>query len=69
MAKGTIRTVAGLVLVLGAVGGIEHSATDSALWLAVAIAAVGMAVMYSGTRAITAHTRNTLDNLYYRDYK
>lgn len=67
--KGSIRLVVGLLLVVGAVGGIEHSVTDSALWLAVAIAAVGLLAMWSGTKAANAYTNDTLDRLYDRDWR
>ena len=49
--KGSIRFIVGLVLTLGAVGGMENG-TDSQLPLQLAIAAVGMFIMYSGARAL-----------------
>lgn len=46
--KGTIRIIAGLLITLGAVGGIEN---DQSLIACVLIAAAGIACMYSGVRA------------------
>jgi hypothetical protein len=48
---GTIRVVLGLVITMSAVGGIDR-ATDSQLWLLVAIAALGLYSMYSGVKAM-----------------
>lgn len=49
--KGSIRFIVGLLLTFGAVGGMEHG-TDDELPLQIAIAVVGLLVMYSGTRAL-----------------
>jgi hypothetical protein len=48
---GTIRVVLGLVITMSAVGGID-SASDTQLWLLATIAAVGLAAMYSGVKAM-----------------
>ena len=49
--KGSIRFIVGLVLTLGAVGGMENG-TDAQLPLQLAIAVVGLLSMYSVTRAL-----------------
>lgn len=49
--KGTIRVVVGMVIAMGSVGGID-TATDSKLVVLCVIAAVGLAIMYSGVRAM-----------------
>lgn len=49
--QGTIRTLVGFLIIAGAVGGIENG-TDSQLILQLVIAAVGIALMYSGVSAI-----------------
>ena len=49
--KGSIRLVIGFLLVFGAVGGMD-TGTDAQLPLQLAIAAVGLLAMYSGTRAM-----------------
>lgn len=49
--RGTIRVIAGLLVTMAAVGGIDN-ATDGNLLACVAIAFLGLAVMYSGTRAM-----------------
>ena len=41
--------VVGLLLTLGAVGGVEQSVTDSELFDAVVVAVAGLAVMFVGT--------------------
>jgi len=48
--RGSIRFFVGLLVTFGAVGGMESP--DSNLLVGVAIAAVGLAVMYSGVRAM-----------------
>jgi len=42
----------GLLLTFGAVGGVENSITDTELLSAVAVAAMGLALMYVGTLGI-----------------
>lgn len=49
--KGSIRVIFGLILTLGAVGGMEN-ATDYPLPLHLVIAVVGILSMYSGVRSI-----------------
>ena len=48
---GTIRVVVGLLLALGAVGGMD-TATDAELLAQCVISAIGLLVMYSGVRAM-----------------
>jgi hypothetical protein len=50
--KGSIRFVAGLLLAVGAVGGIEFSVTDAEFLQSTALAVVGLAIMYSGVSAL-----------------
>lgn len=45
--KGSIRSIVGLLITFGAVGGLDN-ATDAQLLPLVAIAAVGLAIMASG---------------------
>ena len=47
-----IRTILGLVIVLGAVGGMDN-APDSQLPLLMVIAAVGLVSMYFGSKSIS----------------
>lgn len=49
--KGSIRTIVGLLVVFGAVGGLDQS-TDAQLLGGVAIALAGLLVMYSGVNAL-----------------
>ena len=48
---GSIRAFVGLVITMGAAGGID-TATDAQLLSCVAIAAVGLAIMASGVSAM-----------------
>jgi hypothetical protein len=48
--KGSIRFFGGLLIVMGAVGGID--AGTGSLIIGTIIAASGLAIMYSGTRAM-----------------
>jgi hypothetical protein len=48
---GTIRTIAGLLVTMACVGGMD-TATDAQLWLLVAVAALAMFTMYSGVKAM-----------------
>jgi hypothetical protein len=50
--KGTIRTIAGILIVFGSVGGIETSITNVELLGASVTAIIGLALMYSGVKAI-----------------
>jgi hypothetical protein len=63
---GGIRLVTGLVLTLGAVGGMEDPSKADALLLQLGIAVVGLALMFWGTVAVNRETRKTLDQLYKR---
>jgi hypothetical protein len=49
--KGSIRMLTGLLLAFGAVGTLEYDMNASVL-LQLAIAAAGLALMYSGIRAM-----------------
>ena len=49
--RGSIRVFAGLIVTMAAVGGID-TATDGNLLACVGIAVLGLAVMFSGTRAM-----------------
>ena len=49
--RGSIRAIVGLVVVMGAVGGID-TATDAQLIGCVAIAIAGLALMASGVSAM-----------------
>jgi hypothetical protein len=51
--RGTIRALLGLILVLGAAGGLD-TATDAQLFGCVAIAIAGLGLMYSGVSAMNA---------------
>lgn len=51
--RGMIRVFVGLVVVMGAAGGIDN-ATDSQLLPCIALACVGLAVMASGVSASKA---------------
>jgi hypothetical protein len=48
---GTIRVVAGLLVTMACVGGMD-AATDAQLLVLVALAALAMFVMYSGVKAM-----------------
>lgn len=45
--RGSIRAIVGLVITMGAAGGIDN-ATDSQLLPCIAIAMIGLAIMSSG---------------------
>lgn len=47
--KGTIRFILGLLITFGAVGGLE---TSENLLASVGLCVIGLAIMYSGTRAM-----------------
>ena len=49
--RGSIRFIVGLVLVMGAAGGLDN-ATDSQLLPLLGIAALGLFSMYSATKAM-----------------
>lgn len=50
--KGSIRAIVGLLVVFGAVGGVETSLTTAAMLVSSAVALVGLAVMGSGVSAM-----------------
>jgi hypothetical protein len=62
---GAIRLITGLLLTMGAVGGMEHQPEASLLAQSL-IALLGLGLMFWGTVAVNRHTRATLDNLYNR---
>jgi hypothetical protein len=49
--KGSIRAIVGLLVVFGAVGGIDN-ATDNQLVPAILLAVCGLALMFSGVSAM-----------------
>jgi hypothetical protein len=49
--RGSIRIVMGLLIVFGAVGGIDTASTFTSLVTLVTISLVGLALMHSGVRA------------------
>ena len=54
--RGSIRAFVGLIVVFGAVGGIDN-ATDGELFITTLLAVLGLAVMYSGVRAMNGGIR------------
>ncbi len=48
--KGSIRLVIGFLLVFGAVGGLDNP--ENPVFAGVALAVVGLGLMYSGTKAM-----------------
>lgn len=48
--------ILGLLLALGGVGGIEHSLSDQALFGGLAVAALGLMIMYAGVLALNVST-------------
>jgi hypothetical protein len=53
--RGSIRMIAGLIVVMGAAGGID-TATDTQLIGCIAIASVGLALMLNGVTAMNTRT-------------
>ena len=49
--KGSIRAVLGLLIVFAAAGGIDN-ATDEQLGMVILAAGAGLAIMYSGVKAM-----------------
>jgi hypothetical protein len=49
--RGSIRTIVGLVVTMGAAGGLDN-ATDAQLIPCMIVAAIGLALMYSGVKAM-----------------
>jgi hypothetical protein len=60
--RGTIRLVTGLLLTLGAVGGMEQQ-PEASLLLQTAIAVAGLALLFWAVRDINRNTNNILANL------
>ena len=54
--RGSIRTFIGLLVVFGSVGGMDN-ATDAQLPVALLFAVAGLALMYSGVRAMNGGIR------------
>lgn len=52
--KGSIRVFVGMLLVFGAVGGME-TGTDAQLPMQLIVAAIGLYSMHSGTKAMKAY--------------
>ena len=55
--RGSIRAFIGLFIVFGAVGGMDNAA-DGDLLLGMAIAVLGLLLMYSGVRAMNGGNFN-----------
>lgn len=55
--KGTIRTLLGLLVVIGSAGGLD-TATDAQLPVVIVVAAIGLAIMYSGVRAMKGNSND-----------
>lgn len=53
--KGSIRFIVGFLIVFGAVGGIENSVSNVALLGGILIAALGLGIMASGTKALNVY--------------
>ena len=53
--RGSIRVIAGLIVTMAAVGGIER-ATDGQLLPCIAVALLGLLCMFSGTNAMQNNT-------------
>ena len=49
--KGSIRTILGLLITFGAAGKVD-TATDAQLIVVALVASVGLAIMYSGVKAM-----------------
>ena len=50
--RGSIRAILGLIIAMGAVGGMENPETN--LFLGLAVAVVGLAIMASGVSAMNS---------------
>lgn len=55
--KGSIRTIVGFFLVFGAVGGMDLGPAEY-FYHQLAAAAIGLALMYSGVRAMNGNNFN-----------
>jgi hypothetical protein len=49
--KGSIRAITGLIIILGAAGGLDNAADDQLL-LATSVAVLGLLLMFSGVSAM-----------------
>jgi hypothetical protein len=49
--KGSIRACVGFLIVFGAVGNLDYDPSSS-LMVAISLAVLGLAIMYSGVRAM-----------------
>jgi hypothetical protein len=49
--KGSIRAITGLIITLGAAGGLD-TAADRQLYVVILIAVLGLGLMYSGVSAM-----------------
>lgn len=49
--KGSIRAITGLLIVLGAAGGLDNASNDQILPI-IAVAIAGLALMFSGVSAM-----------------
>jgi hypothetical protein len=49
--------VTGLLVTFGGVGGVEHSITDSEFFSALIVSAVGLMIMWAGTKLINRANR------------
>jgi heme O synthase-like polyprenyltransferase len=68
MAKGLIRIVAGLLLTLGAVGGMENPDQAEFFLEQIGLALLGLALMAWAARDINREADRTLDSLGKRPY-
>ena len=55
--KGSIRAITGLLVSLGAAGGLDN-ATDSQLPVVILVAVLGIGLMYSGVSAMKGQQYN-----------
>lgn len=53
--KGSIRAIVGFLIVFGAVGSIETSMDNGALLAGIVVAALGLGLMASGTKALNTY--------------
>ena len=53
--KGSIRFIVGFLIVFGAVGGIENALETTTLMLLILVAALGLGIMASGTKALKTY--------------
>lgn len=58
--KGTIRVMAGLVVTMFGVGGVEHSMTNADMLMAAGVALAGIAILAWGAAAINSEVNERL---------